>query len=354
MKISIEELPVELWLSILSYLEAHDLLRAFTNLNSFFDRLIASDYLLFNVRLEKSSRNPLQYAIQPYWSDSIINRIISLQPTIEHKSSHIPEFLRWHCTRLIKLKSLTVKLRGREIPAICTALQQLHSLYYLSIECVPKQILLEGILSHPSIRICRLEFIQIFTSVNSYSSQTSSIEILDIKFVCDLEMSIINLLLNRTPMLKRLEINCPKNLLAYQKLSFFGSTFVLPELRTIKIRTSLTTYDQKIFENLHKILPNLKHFSLYIVQDYWSEQIFNNLLSHWWPIIKIIQQINVIIRLRLPRLISTSSTQISLDKFHATLLAMNEVYNGVVNFKWSEESFIGHKVIEISICKFSE
>ncbi|CAF4703449.1 unnamed protein product [Rotaria sp. Silwood2] len=94
MKTSIEHLPVELWISIFSYLEAHDLFQAFTDLNNYFDKLIASDYLLFHVRLGKSDHNPLEYSIRPYWSDSILNRIISLQPIIQHKTSHIPKFLR--------------------------------------------------------------------------------------------------------------------------------------------------------------------------------------------------------------------------------------------------------------------
>ncbi|CAF0740955.1 unnamed protein product [Adineta ricciae] len=47
----LEDLPVELWISIFAYLEAHDLLQAFSNLNYYFDQIISSDYILFHVRL---------------------------------------------------------------------------------------------------------------------------------------------------------------------------------------------------------------------------------------------------------------------------------------------------------------
>ncbi|CAF2077456.1 unnamed protein product [Rotaria magnacalcarata] len=123
MKTLIKQLPAELWISIFSYLKAHDLLQIFTNLNTYFDELIASDHLLFNMRFGKSDRNPFEYSIRSYWPDFILHRIVGIRPILQHKTSHISEFLRWHCTNLIQLKSLEVKLRGREIPTICNTLQ---------------------------------------------------------------------------------------------------------------------------------------------------------------------------------------------------------------------------------------
>jgi hypothetical protein len=73
MKTCIEHLPIELWIEIFSYLEAHILLQAFTNLNHHFDQLLTSDYVLFNVRLGIVDRNPLEYSIKSYWSESILN-----------------------------------------------------------------------------------------------------------------------------------------------------------------------------------------------------------------------------------------------------------------------------------------
>ncbi|CAF1224348.1 unnamed protein product [Rotaria sp. Silwood1] len=352
MTTSIEHLPVELWISIFSYLEAHDLFQAFTNLNNYFDQLIACDYLLFNVQLGKSDHNPLEYSIRPYWSDSILNRIISLQPIIQHKISHIPEFLRWHCTKLIQLKSLKVKLRRREIPTICIALKQLKSLSRLSIECIPNQMLIETILSIPVLRVCRLEFLRAITPINCYSNQISQTEKLYIKLQGDSHNSIINLLLNRMPKLKRLEINSSEIYFDERDSLFSKPLFILSELRTIKLSWSSRNSDQNFFESLHQMLPNLKHLYLNLIHDYFTEDFFNTLIYHWWPVIEKLERINIFIIFRRPQMLINNSMQTNLDKFQSILLSMNEKYTGFVNFKWMEKFFIAYKMIEISICKF--
>ncbi|CAF3420302.1 unnamed protein product, partial [Rotaria sp. Silwood2] len=302
MKTSIEHLPVELWISIFSYLEAHDLFQAFTDLNNYFDKLIASDYLLFHVRLGKSDHNPLEYSIRPYWSDSILNRIISLQPIIQHKTSHIPEFLRWHCTKLIQLKSLKVKLRRREIPAICIALKQLNSLSHLSIECIPNQILIKTILSAHVLRVCRLEFLRAIAPINCDSNQISQIEILYIKLQDDSHNSMINLLLNRMSKLKRLEISSCESYIDERDSLFNKPLFILPELEIIKISWSSRNCDQKFFESLHQMLPNLKCLFLNLIHDYFTEDFFNTLIYHWWSIIEKLERINIFIKFRRPQM----------------------------------------------------
>ncbi|CAF1464129.1 unnamed protein product [Rotaria sordida] len=352
MKTSIEQLPVELWISIFSYFEAHDLFQAFTNLNNYFDQLIASDYLLFNVRLGKSDHNPLEYSIQPYWSNSILNRIISLHPIIQHKTSHIPEFLRWHCTKLIQLKSLKVKLRRREIPTICIALQQLKSLSHLFIECIPNQMLLETILSLPVLRVCQLVFLRAITSINCYSNQMSKIEKFYIKLQDDSHNSIINLLLSRMPKLKKLEINNSESYFNEHDSLFIKPLFILSELQTIKISWSSRNSDRQFFENFHQILPNLKCLYFNFIYDYFTEDFFNILIHHWWPTIENLERINIFIKFQRPQMTIDNDMQINLDKFQSILLAMNDKYNGFVNFKWTEKFFIAYKMIEISICKY--
>jgi uncharacterized protein YsxB (DUF464 family) len=325
MKTSIEQLPVELWISIFSYLEAHDLLQAFTNLNNYFNQLIASNYLLFHVELGKNDHNPLEYSIKPYWPDSILNRIISIHPIIEHKTSHIPEFLRWHCSQLIQLKSLILKLRGREIPVICSVLQQLNSLHYLSIECVPNQILLETILSVPTLRVCRLDFLRALTPINGHSNNISNIEILDIKFQDDSKNSILNLLLSHMPKLKRLEIKIPRIYYDNSDLFFAEPLFILSNLRTIKINCSSAAF------NLN---------------------FFHNFIYHWWPIFEKKEQINIFLKCQSLQIATDHDMQMNLDTFRANLLAMNEKYNGFIKIKWTEKIFLIYKIIEISICKF--
>ncbi|CAF1437945.1 unnamed protein product [Rotaria sordida] len=352
MKSCIEHLSIELWIEIFSYLEAHVLLQAFTNLNHYFDQLIASNYLLFNVRLGKIHQNSLEYSIRPYWSEKILNRIISIRPIIQHKISHIPEFLRWHCTKLIQLKSLTMKLRGREIAYVCSALQQLKSLHYLSIECLPNQILLDSILAVPTLHICQLEFLRPITPINCYSKNISNIEVLDIKLQDDSYGSIINLLLSHMPKLKRLEYNNYDIYVKNREWIFFKSLFILPQLRTIQAQWSSNYSSSSIFQNLHQNLPVLKCFYLNMNFDFINEDLLNNLIFHWWPIFLKIERINIFIRCQQNLIMITDDMQTNFDTFQSVLLDMNKQYDEFVKTEWTEKSYTTSKVIEISICKF--
>ena len=353
MKTSIEDLPVEIWMFIFAYFEAHELLHAFTNLNHYFDQLIASDYLLFPVRLGKNARNPLDYSVTPYWSHSILNRILSLRPCIQHQTSHIPEFLRWHCYQLVQLKSLKVKLRGREISALCTALPQLTALDSLSIECVPNQMLLEAILSAPVLRICQLNFLRPVTPIKYYSTNNlSSLEILQIKLQDDSNSSIMNFLLNHMPRLKRLEMNNYDIYVKNREWIFFQSLFVLPQLRTMKATWSANYSTPPVFQNLHQNLPALQHLHVQIAFDFISEDLLNHITDHWWPIFQTIEQITILIRCKHLSLIIDQQLQTHLDAFQSTLFAINVQFNGSVKADYVEKFSMGHRISDISICKF--
>jgi hypothetical protein len=354
MKTSIEHLPIELWMEIFSYLEAHLLLQAFANLNHYFDQLLASDYVLFNVRLGKSDKNPLEYSIQPYWSESILNRVISLRPIIEHKKSHIPEFLRWNCTKLLQLKSLTIKLHGREISSISNVLQQLNSLHYLSIQCVPNQILLDGILAAPAVRVCRLEFLRPVTPINNYSNNMSSIEILVIKLQDDSYGFIVQLLLSHMPKLKRLEMNNYDIYVKNREWIFFQSLFTLPELRTIKAEWTSNYSSPMVFQNLHQNLPAVRRFYLNMKFDFINDDLLNHLIHHWWPIFREIEQINIFIRCQKYLMPMTDNIEPNFEQFQSILRDMNEQYDGLIKTKWTEKFYLGNQIIEISISNFCE
>ncbi|UJR14380.1 hypothetical protein I4U23_001376 [Adineta vaga] len=346
-----EQLPVELWISIFSYLEAHELLQAFSNLNHHINQILTSNYLVFHVRLGKTNHNPLDYSTQSYWSDSILNRIVSLQPIDSHKTSHIPEFLRWHCTKLIQLKFLKVKLRGREIPAICYVLPQLPSLEYLSIDCVPNQMLLDAVLSTSSIRICHVNFLRVLTSINSKSKIMSNIERFSITLRDDEQNSLMNLLLSHMPKLQRLEIHSPEIYFDNRQSPFAKPTFLLPQLQRIKINWSLMYCDPNFFENLHKIMPNLHYFHLNINYNYLTEDFFENLICHWWSIIEQISHVNLSINCQRTQMTIDNNTQTNVDRFQSILLAMNEKYQRSLKVNWFEKIFIGYEIITISICK---
>ena len=349
----LEDLPVELWISIFSYLEAHDLLQAFSNLNYYFDQIISSNYILFHVRLGKISSNPLNYSTQSYWPDPVLNRIVSLQPMDLYKTSHIPEFLRWHCTKLTHLKSLKVKLRSRETSAICSAFQHLASLELLAINCVPNQLLINAILSTPSIRVCHVDFLQALTELDPETEAMSNIERFSITLRNDKHNSLIYLFLNHMPKLQRLEIHSPEVYFDNRSSPFTMPLFQLPKLRVIKLNWSLMYCDPRFFESLHHIMPTLQRFELNITYNYLAEDFFENLVCHWWSVIESIAQSKIIINCHRPQITIDDAMQMNFDRFQAILLSMNENYHGLVKVRWSEKVFVGYKIIELSICKSS-
>ena len=346
-----EHLPTELWFEIFSYFEAHALLHTFTNLNRYFDQLITSEHILFNVRLGKYNRNPLEYSSRPYWTEQILNRIISIRPALEQQTSHIPEFLRWHCTELFQLKSLTVKLRGREIPHVCNALQQLHCLHHLSIQCVPNQILLDGILALPTVRICRLEFSSPISPIHLYSDNISGIETFDMKLKDDSHGSITHLLLSHMPRLKRLELDNQDIYVKNREWIFCTSLFVLPELHTLKFRCSSNYSVPIIFQNLHRNLPALRQLDLRINFDFIHEGLLNNLIHHWWPIFEEIERTNIFIRCQKYFIMLSDNIETNFDEFQSVLRAMNEQHPNCVKTAWTENASKISKVFDISICK---
>ena len=352
MKTCIEQLPIELWMEIFSHLEGHVLLQAFTNLNHYFDRLLASNHLLFHVRIGKDNRNPLEYTLQPYWPDDVLRRIVSLRPRLEHQRSHLSEFLRWHWTRLIQLKSLTIKVRGREIPHLCSALQQLPSLTSLSVEGVPNQILLEGILAAPTLRVCRLEFSRPITPIRSYSNYTSHLETLDITLEDDSNGSIMMLLFNHMPKLRSIRMHNTDIYVKNREWIFFQSSFRLPELHTLKMRCSANYSTPIIFQSLHQNLPAIRRLHLSVKFDFINEHFFDSLIYHWWPIFQDIEQISLFIRYQKYLLTAADHMQTNFDEFRTILLAMNHQRGGSIRTEWTENLSAVSHTIQISICKF--
>ena len=352
MKTCIEQLPIELWIEIFSHLEGHLLLEAFANLNPYFDRLLASDHLLFHVRLGKDSRNPREYALQPYWPDDILRRIVSLRPRLEHQTSHLPEFLRWHWTRLIQLKSLTIKVRGREIPHLCSALQQLPSLTSLSVEGVPNQILLEGILAASTLRVCRLEFSPPITPIRSDANYTSNVETLDITLQDDSNGSITLLLFSHMPKLQSIRMHNTDIYVKNREWIFFQPSFRLPELHTLKMRCSANYSTPIIFQSLHQNLPAIRRLHLNVKFDFINEHFFHSLIYHWWPILQDIEQISLFIRCHKYLMTPQDHMPTNFDEFRAILLAMNQQRGGSMRTEWIENFSLVSHVIQISICKF--
>ena len=66
MNTCVEQLSIEIWIMIFQYLPAHGTLQVFPNLNYYFNQILASDHLLFYIRLKQTDNNHLQYSTDPY------------------------------------------------------------------------------------------------------------------------------------------------------------------------------------------------------------------------------------------------------------------------------------------------
>ena len=104
----VENLPPELWISIFSYLEVPDLFKAFNNLNTYFDHLLASNHLSFHVRLTKKDNNHRLLSTTPFGSKTILNRIMYLHWTGVYRSRYFPQYLNKNATEFTRLRSVVI------------------------------------------------------------------------------------------------------------------------------------------------------------------------------------------------------------------------------------------------------
>jgi len=65
MNTCVEQLSIEIWIMIFQYLPAHGTFQVFPNLNYYFNQILASDHLLFYIRLKQTDNNDLQYSTNP-------------------------------------------------------------------------------------------------------------------------------------------------------------------------------------------------------------------------------------------------------------------------------------------------
>ena len=185
MNTCVEQLSIEIWIMIFQYLEAHGIFQVFPNLNYYFNQILASDHLLFYIRLKQTDNNHLQYSTNPYWSDSVLNRVVCLRSGVQSRSNHFLEFLRWHANKLIRLQSLSIHINSRDtlsIQYISRALKQLNRLEYLSLTCTPSQNLFESIFSMPTLRVCQLILRESTTKIDYSLNVNSQIKQLFVVF----------------------------------------------------------------------------------------------------------------------------------------------------------------------------
>jgi len=347
-----EKLSNELWIEIFDYLSVHDIFQAVSNLNKYFDDILASKYVSFKVELKSEENNTAEHLLNLYLSDGILNRIICLKSSINFCYDYFPEFFQNHGPKLLRLESLLIKANPKEIPSICLALQQLDTLRYLCLSCIPNQNLIENILTSHSLRKCRLHFWRLTTPINNDLNRNSDIEILYIKLNDDINHSIINLVLSHLPKLKKLKI-IEENFINNNSHPLFNQqVFELSNLEILILKWGYYPIQSNCFQNLFTIMPKLKY--LYLNMFYYTlDRILNdNLINCLWLIFEKMKPITIFILCR--RLMNTNENDVQkiFDSYCQQILqTVNSRSNAYLQVKWFEENFKTYK-IEINFKKF--
>lgn len=354
MYICAEQLPIEIWLAIFQYLEGHDLFQAFQNLNSYFNQILTSHHLSFYIRLKVTDNNHQQYLTNPYWSDSVLNRIVCLRPIVQSRSGYFLEFLRWHAKKLTRLQSLSIKTNLLDItslPYLCQALQVFDRLEYLSLTCIPNETLFETILSLPALRICQLILRESMTIINHFLNVNSHIKQLIVVFLGTMNYSWINLLLVHTPKLKRCEIAGPY--FSFDQIVLFNKpSFILSELRILKLKLDGGYFSPDCFTYLHTIMPVLKEFYFHYYKHILPDAFLGDLTSHWWSIIESIQHIDIFIKGHIytdQTFYNNALTE--LQNSRQVLHERRNQSNGRLKVEWTEQDFVRLRLVEITILK---
>jgi hypothetical protein len=303
----VEQLPIELWISIFSYLEAHDLFEAFTNLNSYFDYLLASNHLQFNIIFRRTDSKLFGRPSILNTDDSILNRTISLTFGWKHHGREFCQFLRFNIDQFTHLQSLTInKLPNAEIPFISVALQKLKSLRYLSLRFTEDQSILDAILAAPNLIVCQLFVVPNYKSVYYTSAEISNIQRLSITCGNYHFVEILHQLLTHMPKLKSLEVLPYGNEQIYFREIFVKQFFVLERLEIFKLMFNFCPIGLNYFKGLFNTMPVLRRFYLTVKiynKNVWKDVIHSpiycllkSLIDDLWTILEKLQQVIVTIQ----------------------------------------------------------
>lgn len=296
MQTYVEQIPIELWVSIFSYLEAHDLFQAFGNLNNYFDCLLASNYLLFWIKLRKNDSNSFQCPNGICLSDSVINRTVNLQFLDENPYVYISKFLRLNVDKLFRLQSLSITLPERDIQTISIVLQELNSLRYLYIKCKPNQNLIEAILALSNLLLCKLDLYPSNSTITYTSNKISNIEKLYINFHRRSDHTMTRLLISNMPKLKRLTFITKNSSRRDTNLLFNRQLPIMKHLRIVELTMDYYDITPNYFEYLFHNMPVLKCFYLFTHCDTLNETLIDNLNKYWWSEFENIKKIRFFIR----------------------------------------------------------
>lgn len=348
MKTRAEQLPIEIWISIFHYFEIHDLFHAFADLNAYFESILASEHLSFYVHLEKCDQFYKQLAFFSPWSSSILNRMIYLKSSTKGRGKYLSQFLHWHGDQFLRLKSLTIEVHRQELWPNCIEFFKSHPIEYLSLACIPNEILLEGILSSPVLYQCRLYFWRTTSSFHSNLDLTSNIEILYIRLKDDCNPSLTNYLLSHMPKLKRLEM-VGDHVQHYFNPDLCRTSSQLEKVKLLWLRRNMNL---DYFERLLSQTPNMKSISIAIYCHRLNESFFENLIHHWWPSLDRIPLIKLRIKCHGLARTNLNNEHKIFDNYCREILGrINTRTDVCLDMKWIEENSQTH-TIQMIIRKF--
>ncbi|CAF1392876.1 unnamed protein product [Rotaria sp. Silwood1] len=331
----IEHLPNELWFSIFSYLEAHDLFRAFINLNNYFDELISSRHLLYNVQFNKNDDHSRFISITYCSSTEIFNRIISLQWIAKPRYGYLLQFFNKNISEFTRLRALRIEIHPRQTSLICKIFSELNSLEYLSVKSVTiHTLLIETIFTIPCLHICELINSHVMRNIECSFVRQSNIEVLYLTNISIDIHSITETFFDHMPKLKRLEMfgstQTFKTLISW----IVNQIFILEKIPMIKLKCKSNRVTIVFFEQLQSIMSIIKYFSLNIYVDIEDEILLENLINNWWSIIEQIEKINISIRLS--KQINTVDIQKKFITYHNMLVSKINQSNKSCKIKWTQ------------------
>ncbi|CAF3396857.1 unnamed protein product [Rotaria socialis] len=170
MSLSIENLPVEVWHIIFSFIEAPDLERAFSHLNSFITGLLRSSNLRVCLNVKTGGCKELRLSHIPFCHKAIE----SLNGNI-HGSSDVLIFLQAVGT-LSNLRSLSLHIRRQtKLHLLTSILPRLPCLEHLTVRCNifntgrGIELLYTEMLKLPQLRMCELRLSRDYFDMSEFN-----------------------------------------------------------------------------------------------------------------------------------------------------------------------------------------
>lgn len=256
----LEQIPSEIFLTIFRYIEAHELINAFANLNSYFDSLLTSSHLRVHaiidpndITLPPTTNNSLWHIIKP-------QNLCSMKMK-DKKQNILVEFVLCHANDLIHLTSLTLVMEGCHVEGIIRILPLLVDLKHLVIKQRPrnteknsKNSFLTTILKMKSLRTCTMN--EWFTE-QAERNFTCSNTIRKLRMKSTVSVSLILFILPYMPNLHVFQID---TLHWHDFLPFPQEKIVHHRLAILEIGRVRNDYWK--FERLIHAVSNLRHLCI--------------------------------------------------------------------------------------------